>query len=168
MQNEQKEIWKDIPGYEGLYQASNLGNIKSLNYNKKGNEHILKNSFSQGKYFQVTLHKDGKQKTFKSHQLVAMAFLGHKICGMKLVVNHKNFIRTDNRVENLEIVTSRENANQKHLKSSSKYTGVSWEESRKKWVAQIIINRKVVKLGRFKNEIDASNAYQNKLKEINN
>ena len=87
---------------------------------------------------------------------------------MELVINHINFDKKDNKVSNLEIVTNRENSNRKHLKSTSKYTGVSFEKDRNKWVAQIKINGKRVLLGRFSNEIDASNAYQSKLKEIIN
>lgn len=168
MKQQEIEIWKDIPEYEGLYQASTLGNIKSLNYNHTKKEKLLKGFFNHNNYLQVNLHKKGKQKTLRINQLIAITFLGHKRCGMKLVVNHKNFIRTDNRVENLEIITSRENTNQKHIKSTSKYVGVYWDKERKKWRTSIILNKKRIELGRFEKEIDAHNAYQNKLKEINN
>lgn len=86
---------------------------------------------------------------------------------MKSVVNHKNFIRTDNRAVNLEIVTSRENSNLKHLKSSSQFTGVSWYKRSKKWVAMITNEGKNKNLGYFTDEKEAHNAYQNALKQIN-
>lgn len=69
-------------------------------------------------------------------------------------------------VENLEIITNRENSNKKHLPSSSKYIGVYHDKRSKKWKSQIGINNKQLHLGYYINEIDAHNAYQEKLKEI--
>ena len=168
------ETWKDIPNYEGSYQVSNLGNIKSLEksiYSKRNKsisiykEKILKPISNNG-YKVVVLADNTKRKTIKIHQLVAMAFLNHKPNGLKNVVNHKDFNRQNNKVENLEIVTQRENSNKKHLPSSSKYVGVGWDKSKNKWISRIMINGKDKFLGRFKNEIDASNAYQHALKEV--
>ncbi len=159
------EEWKDILGYEGLYKVSNLGNIKSLKFQK---EKVLKLQTNTKGYFIVNLYKNKKMKSHQIHQLVAIAFLNHVPCKMELVINHINFDKKDNKVSNLEIVTNRENSNRKHLKSTSKYTGVSFEKDRNKWVAQIKIKGKRVLLGRFSNEIDASNVYQSKLKEIIN
>ena len=166
-----QEIWKDIPNYEGYYQVSNLGNVKSLarfnNLGKRVKERVLKNLVHTTKgYLVVRLSKIGLVKTKQIHQLVAEAFLNHKPNGHKLVVNHKNFNREDNRVENLEIITNRENTNKKHKKSKSKYIGVTWHKRVNKWTAQILYKRKNIHLGCFNNEIDAHNAYQNKLKEI--
>jgi len=158
-----KEIWKDVTNYEGHYKVSNLGRVKSIKFSK---ERILKHSSSSNEYLIVVLCKDNKTAIKKIHQLVVIAFLNHIPCGLKLVVNHKNFIRTDNRLENLEIVTQRENANQKHLPSSSKYTGVCCCKVSKKWISQITIKNKVKNLGYFNNEIDAHNAYQNELKKL--
>ena len=169
-----QEIWKDIPNYEGYYQVSNLGNVKSLSRIVKNGwgtrtvcGKILKNLVNTTKgYLVVRLSKIGLVKTKQIHQLVAEAFLNHSQKGHKLVVNHKNFNRQDNRLENLEIVTQRENTNQKHKKSKSKYIGVTWHKRVNKWTAQILYKRKNIHLGCFNNEIDAHNAYQNKLKEI--
>lgn len=159
------EEWKDIVGYEEVYQISNLGNIKSLKFQK---EKTLKPQTNTKGYFIVNLYKNKKMKSHQIHQLVAMAFLNHTPCKMELVINHINFDKKDNKVYNLEIVTNRENSNRKHLKSTSKYTGVCFEKDRNKWTAQIKIDGKRVLLGRFSNEIDASNAYQSKLKEVIN
>lgn len=155
-----KEIFKDIPGYEGIYQVSDLGRVKSF----KGRfERILKPGVVTGGYMQVSLNK----KPFRIHYLVIVTFLNRKPDkSINEVVNHKNFIRTDNRLENLEIITQRENANKKHLNSGSKYTGVCWVKSRNKWGANILINRHRRHLGYFTNEIDAHNAYQNRLKQL--
>lgn len=159
------EEWKDIIGYEGLYQISNFGNVKSVRFDKE--KLLLPQTNSKGYYFVVLCDKT-KRKQIQIHQLVAIAFLNHIPCKMELVINHINFDKKDNNVSNLEIVTNRENSNRKHLKSTSKYTGVSFEKDRNKWISQIKINGKRVLLGRFSNEIDANNAYQSKLKEIIN
>jgi hypothetical protein len=103
------EIWKDVLGYEGLYQVSNLGQVKSLNYNRTGIERILKARLSKDGYYEVMLCKNGKGKSFRVHRLVVMSFIGEIPKGS--VVNHLNEIRTDNRLENLEICTNKENIN---------------------------------------------------------
>ena len=156
------EIWKKLNDYPD-YEISNLGNVKSL---KRKNLIILKPSVDGIGYKQVVLSAYNKIKTIKVHQLVAIAFLNHKIDGHKIVVNHKNFIKTDNRLVNLELVTQRVNCNKKHLKSSSKYTGVSYDKVNKKWVSRIRINNIVYHLGVFKNELEASEKYEEKLKQI--
>ena len=117
-------------------------------------------------YLHTSVSMNNRLKEVKIHKAVAMAFLGHIPCGLKLVVNHKNFNRIDNRKGNLETVTFRENTNQKHLKSSSKFTGVSWDKERNKWAAKIYINKKHNFLGRFNSEIEASNAYEKALNNI--
>ena len=107
----------------------------------------------------------GRRRTV--HQLMAESFLNHKPNGrQEYVINHKNLNKLDNRLENLEIVSHRENSNQKHIKSSSKYTGVSWYKSNKRWIAAISVSGKKIYLGSFNNEYAAHVAYQNKLKEI--
>jgi len=159
----QKEIWKDVPDYEGVYQVSNLGNVKSF---KRNNPKILKACLDTPGYKYVVLSKNNKTKNKRVHTLVAEAFLGHVVCGQKLVVNHINFSRIDNRVDNLEIVTNRENTNKKHIKSVSKYVGVTWSKDNAKWRAQIQIGYNKKHLGYFSNEEDAYNAYQAVLKEL--
>ena len=166
-----EEIWKDIPGYEGIYQVSNLGNVKSLPriMIKKGvflsNEKILKSGINNLGYLSVVLFNKNT-KTFKVHQLVAMAFLNHIPDGTyRLVVDHINRDKLDNKVENLQIITQRKNVS-KDKKGTSKYTGVSWNIRNKKWVSQIRINGKVKYLGLFNTELEASEAYKNKLKVL--
>jgi len=159
-----EEIWKDIIGYEGMYQVSSFGRVKSF---KCGKERILKESIDAYGYYKIALCKDGKPITKKIHKLVAIAFLNHKPNGYILVVNHININKLDNNVNNLEIVTARDNTNKKHLKSTSEYTGVGWHKRSNKWTSRILINKKQFSLGYFKTEIEASIAYQTRLKEIN-
>ena len=111
-----EEQWKDIEGYEGLYQVSNFGRVKSLPRVRIGNgtpyltkSKILSKGIGATRgYCRVTLCKEpNNQKMFYVHRLVAIAFC-EKIKG-KDVVNHKNGIRTDNRAENLEWTTLEEN-----------------------------------------------------------
>ena len=168
------EIWKDVINYECIYQISNLGNVKSLDRSvfigngfKFVKGKILKQGMSTTGYFNIGLHLNGKRKIKKIHQLVAESFLGHKPDGtLKLVVNHIDFNPLNNNVNNLEVVTQRENANQKHIKSTSKYVGVHLDKERNKWISFIRINNKKIYLGRFTNEIEAHNAYQNALSNI--
>lgn len=91
-----KEVFKDIPNYEGLYQVSNKGNVKSIISNNK----ILKPKITSKGYLSVKLYKGGQKKDFLAHRLVAEAFIPNP--QSLYTVNHKNEIKTDNRVENLE------------------------------------------------------------------
>ena len=109
MQNNMKEIWKDIKGYEGLYQISNLGRVKSLNYIHTGREKILKPSVDKQGYLNICLCKNGVKKWYLVHRLVYEAFVGDIPKGMQ--VNHINEIKTDNRAVNLNLMTPKENSN---------------------------------------------------------
>ena len=95
-----EEIWRDVEGYEGLYQVSNLGRVKSLNYRRTGKEKILKPIKIKKQYMNVKLCKNGKLKQYMIHRLVAKAFIPNP--DNKEQVNHINEIKTDNRAENLE------------------------------------------------------------------
>jgi NUMOD4 motif/HNH endonuclease/AP2 domain len=170
---EGKEIWKDVPGYEGNYQVSTLGRVKSLSRKIKrrsgfmlSTELILKPTIGSKGYEYLALCLNGICKKIKVHQLVAIAFLGHKPNGQVLVVNHKNFNRLDNRLENLEVITQRENSNQKHLKSKSEHVGVSFVSASGKWKSTIRIKETQIHLGFFLTEIEASERYQQALKDL--
>lgn len=104
----QSEIWKDVPGYEGLYQVSNIGRVKSFKNHHGYGVRILKGEKTQTGYIQVSLSKKSK-KRYKIHRLVAMVFIPNPD-GLPQI-NHKNEIKTDNRVENLEWCTGKYNVN---------------------------------------------------------
>ena len=107
------EVWKDIPNYEGYYQASNLGRIKSLlfqnnlNNKKYKREKVLKPKVTKDKCSRVDLWKDGEHKTYLTYRLVALTFLG-KPEG-EMTVNHKDGNRLNNNIDNLEWCTRKEN-----------------------------------------------------------
>lgn len=154
-----KETYKDIPGYEGKYQVSNYGNVKSLNFNRTGVAKVMNiNAISSKGYYITRLTVNNKPKGYRVHQLVAMAFLGHEPNGMDIVVNHKDGNKLNNRVENLELITNREN-----IIYNKKDAGVSYKKERNKWVSRIKIGDKVIFLGHFCNKKDGVNVYKNAL-----
>ena len=155
-----KEIFKSIPNYEGLYEVSNMGNVKSLS--GKTNK-ILKPFKPNNGYLKVNLFKDGKYKTLKVHQLVAMAFLNHVPCGMLLVIDHIDSNKDNNKLNNLQIITNRENVYKTQDKYSSRFKGVNWNKQYKKWRSAIMINKKRKFLGSYSDEYQAHLAYQNAL-----
>lgn len=104
-----QEIWKDIKGYEGLYQVSNLGRIKSLNFRGNNKEGLLKPCKNSDGYLNVRLYKDGNGKTLKVHRFVAEAFLSNP--DNLPQVNHKDEDKTNNCVDNLEWCDIKYNCN---------------------------------------------------------
>lgn len=162
IRNMEIEIYKDIPGYEGLYQVSNMGNVKSLNYNHTGKEKLMKPGINTNGYYRVTLHNGKNKTTKKVHQLVAMAFLGHKPDGThKVVVNHIDNNPLNNHVDNLEITTQRINTMIHKID-----VGVSLHKKTNKWRAQLIINKKNVHLGCFTDKQECLNIYQKAVANI--
>lgn len=111
-----EEIWKDIKGYEGIYQISNLGRIKTLaktvrkwDGTARRSEQILKPILQKSGYCHIGLWRNGKRKQSRVHRLVAAAFCTNSDPDNKTQVNHLNENKQDNRAENLEWATPREN-----------------------------------------------------------
>jgi len=159
----QNEVFKDVKNYEGLYQISNLGNVKSLR-----NNIILKPRITL-KYQTVGLYKDNKMLNYKIHVLVGIMFLGYKNENRFEVLDHIDNDKSNNCVKNLQVITQRKNMTKDRKNKTSKYVGVSVVRLKKgdKWRSQILINKKVYYLGLFNTELEAHNAYINKLKNIN-
>lgn len=101
------EEWRDVVGYEGLYQVSNKGRVRSLNYRQKNETHIIRLCLNNKGYLMAGLTKDGHLKTIVVHRLVAKAFIPNP---NKLPqINHKDEVKTNNTVDNLEWCTNKYN-----------------------------------------------------------
>lgn len=125
--NTEQETWKDVPGYEGLYQVSNFGRVKGLEIRfwagccyRTMSERILKPNMNKCGYFYVVLHKNKKPKTWKIHKLVALAFIPN--LENKKCIDHINGFRVDNRVCNLRWCTQKENLNNPIAKGRKRKT----------------------------------------------
>lgn len=158
-----EEIYKDIPGYENMYQVSNFGNVKSLKF---GKERLLKAAINSRGYYNVILSINNKRFTYLIHQLIAMSFLNHEPNGFKIVVDHIDNNKLNNRLDNLQLITTRHNSSKDKINTSSKYTGVSWHKRDNKWQTNIIINYKHIYLASFDDEKMASDMYQKALANI--
>lgn len=142
------EIWRDIEGYEGLYQASSYGRIRALikrnnTYPKDG---ILKGGLNKRGYFHYILtDRNGNRKIFKAHRLIASVFIGK--CPDGMLVNHKDAIKTNNHIDNLEYATQKENIHHSMLlglhpkgmrQGQSKLTDDQIQEIRTKYIPHVV------------------------------
>lgn len=97
------EIWKPVVGYESLYEVSNFGNVRSLNYRRTGQKKILSSTTSKEGYKKISLYKEGKMKQVYIHRLVAQAFIPNP--NDYPIINHKDENPSNNHVSNLEWCT---------------------------------------------------------------
>ena len=136
------EIYKDIIGYEGLYQISNEGNVKSL-IKRYGFEKVLKAGITKAGYKTVTLCKNKKRESLQIHRIVAEHFL----LKTDLCVNHKDCNKLNNNVNNLEWVSYKENTNHARKNGLLKHNTKKIAEEKRKVVLQIdpITNRLIAK-----------------------
>lgn len=154
---EQIEKWEslDFIGYPD-YSVSSLGRVKSFKYKKEKLLKLLINSYG---YYGVNLCSNGKCGNYVVHRLVAVAFLSNKLFETNLVVNHIDSNPLNNKLENLEIVTQRQNLsiervikkNNKSNFSENMDVGVSYRKDNKKFTLNIcVIKEKVSTLGYYK------------------
>lgn len=171
MENKE-EVWKDVVGYEGFYKVSNIGNVLSCErttYLCDGRERPFSEQVkglrrsNKGYYFCI-LYKNSKPKNNLIHRLVATAFLPKNKL-KESQINHKDGVRTNNDVSNLEWCTARENTCHRSfsLPKTSKYTGVFFRKDSGKWRSQIYLNKKKVNIGNFLTEEEAYVAYKEAL-----
>ena len=147
------EDYREIELLETQLRVYRDGTIWRLNKgNRWGYEwKIVKTVVTNKGYFSVKLTK----KRVSLHRIVAYTYLGLDINDKKIQIDHKNRIRTDNRVENIEIVT-----NQQNMWNRSNTKGYTFDKKTGKYKAQISVNGKKIYLGYYKTEEEASNAYQ--------
>lgn len=151
-----KEIWKEVKGYEGLYEVSNLGNVRSIN-------RIIKNKFYKGKilitkidkdgYLQLGLSKNGTKKYFRVHRLVAQAFIPNP--SNLPQVNHKDEVKDNNNVKNLEWCDNKYNSsygtkNNRMIETRNK----KYLKNREKSIIQLTLSGEFIK--EYKSLSDAS------------
>jgi len=148
------EKWVSIPGYENIYEISNLGNLKSV---RRGI--LMSKSIDVNGYYKADLRFNKKRKSYKIHQLVAMSFLGHTPNGNKVVVDHIDGNKLNNNLTNLRLISQRENIYgvgvSKKKQCLNKFLGVHFYKKTGKWQAQLTINGKKKHLGYYSDENDA-------------
>lgn len=154
---------KLVKGYE-RYCVNRQGHVFSIGRANQLRE-IAPGKTLQG-YLKVWLYKNGKRKMFYVHRLVAQAFL--KNPKALPLVNHKDFDKANNKVENLEYCTARYNMAYSAIakKTSSMFLGVTWNKQRRKWQAQYQIGKKKIYVGSFATQEEAHAAYVEAIKEI--
>lgn len=165
-----EEIWKDIPDWEGFYQASNYGRIRSLD--REINKHKLKGRVlvlrpDKDGYLKLNLWRNQIPHYRGSHRLVLSAFLYKS----DLMVDHIDGDVTNNKLENLRYCNARENQTFSNVKKPNKTCasfGVMYRKDNGKFRARISIGGKDITIGHYDNEQDAADAYLKKLKELNN
>lgn len=137
-----EEIWKDIEGYEGLYMVSSLGRVKSLDridgrgWNIKGK--ILKQTLDKKGYLNVGLSKNNNRTLYKVHRLVAETFIPNP--DNKPEIDHISTLKTDNMVENLRWVTTKENSNNPLTLKHRSESKMSTKNARHRSVLQYDVN----------------------------
>jgi hypothetical protein len=169
-----KEIWRDAPNYEGYYQASNLGRIRSLSryvkHSRGGqqilNGRIMKQTLAGRGYYYVYFCVDGVHENKAVHSIIASTFLSYNYSGGKIVVDHIDNNKLNNNVKNLQIISQRENCSKDKSGGTSKYVGVSWYKKTGKWSSCIKIDGKNKSLGQFEDEKEAAQAYRNELNKL--
>lgn len=169
------EIWKDVPGYEGYYQVSNMGEVKRLPTRIKRSRggtqkcpgRILKKHLGPLGYYTVGLSKEGKSMTMAVHKIVMLSFKGES---NGKVIDHINHDKSDNRLCNLRYCTQRENLMNMSVKSKCGYTGVSLNPPayKKRYRARIRIGGKMRELGSYRTAFEAHRAYLAFKIKINN
>ena len=173
------ENWEDIKGFGGHYKISDYGRVKSVRrivnnsgyFNNKQmivRGKILKQNLDTFGYPIVNLNKDKQRKTVKVHLLVWDAFGDKPRNGRQLQVDHIDNDKTNNRIENLQLLSNRENCakGKRQYDKSSEHTGVSWNKKKGKWQATIQINGRTKHLGYFDFEIEAYQYYRDQLVNI--
>lgn len=172
-----EELWKWIPNYEGIYKASNLGRVKSVERRVRNSkngyrlvrERIMKQTLSNNNYLVVKLWSKNKSVTRTVHSLIVETFLDHTCTTRKIVIDHIDNNPLNNRLDNLQIITNRENSI-KDNKNKSGFTGVVFRKKNKNnpYVAFIREDGVQKVIGYYPTGELASKAYQEEKNRIEN
>lgn len=160
------EVWKPVVGYEGYYEVSSAGEVRSVNDKRvrKISSRVLKSGLRRDGYRNVVLSKDGVTSTKLVHVLVAQAFLGSSV----LTVNHLDGDRGNNRVDNLEWLSIRDNIHVgRRCAQGSSFPGVAWDKKAQKWISRIQVEGTRIYLGLFESERGAAAAFQRAVDKVN-
>jgi len=168
--------WYTIPGYDGFYVINKKGDVLSLPRTiqrsngtcQKIYGKLLTPCTDKKGYLVLRLSKNDRAKSYKVHQLVAMSFLNHTPAGNTLVVDHIDNNKLNNCLSNLQIIEHSKNTRKESKGFTSAFRGVFFSKEKSRWLAHIIHEGKRYYLGSFKEEKEASNAYEHALKCIEN
>lgn len=160
MNGEEFRTISDFPDYE----ISNFGRVRSNRINRP---RMMKPIVTDSGYLYAgLLSPEGKYCNKRIHVLLVNAFILDGYVDKGYVADHINNIKTDNRLENLQVISKRENNSKDKLGGTSEYIGVSWNKILKKWQVSISINSKQIGLGIYRNEKVAAALYQHALEQI--
>ena len=157
MEKSNMEKFKDIPNWEGIYQVSNAGRVKSLPRKWSPRESILSPAVSHDGYLKVDLKANGKREQVEINRLVALSFLDSNYTMKGLVCDHIDRDRQNNNLSNLRIVTHRENS--QNTCNSRGLIGAYKRPTSERWTSSIHINGKNKHIGDFDTAEEASSAY---------
>jgi len=171
-QNEHEEEWRPVVGCEGLYEASDLGRVRSIDrtietiygVRRRLKGMVLKPCKNPRGYLHVGLNKNGNRLGLRVHQIIARAFMGKS----DLTIDHINGDKLDNRIENLEYVSQRENVCRYYRKNKELPIGVGYSRATGRYTSRITANRKVRALGYFDTPKEAHEKYLEELGELQN
>jgi hypothetical protein len=166
------EEWRDIPQYKGLYQASKLGNIRSLDRYKLSKEgskssqrgRVLKPMVNVWGYLTVALYKGGARKIRPIHQLIWETFNGE--IPRPLVIDHIDSDKLNNSLTNLQALSNRDNCAKAASTRRQLPTGCYYRKDTGKYTSKIEINKKSIYLGNFNCPTAAVLAYQKALRSV--
>jgi hypothetical protein len=171
------EIWKEIPGLKSYYFASNLGRIysisRSFNFPMRNGENqirttpgrILNQLLTPSGYLRVQISVDGYKRKYYTHVLIAKTFLEHGQA--RTIINHKDSDKTNNKIENLEWSTNRENSLHGQIgKTKTGVPGIYFHPTRQRFQGAILFGKKRIGIGDHKTLDEAKEAYSKKMIEL--
>lgn len=150
------EKWDWVPKYIGHYQVSTKGRVKSF----KKMEFIMKVFSKEGRYNSVTFHIDNKPKTEMIHQIMAETFLGHIPASRKFVVDHIDGNKQNNVIDNLQIISARENTSKDKKGFTSVFSGICLDSKSGKMQSAIRLDGKKYYIGKYLSEHEAKEKYE--------